>query len=444
MQRASSTPLVLGGLALGAFLLALSFVLSDRLRTSDHLPPYSSLRSDPVGTKVLHETLVRFDSLRVRRFLLTADRLETGQDSLVLIPGADFLGKDTLERLRDLAIAGSHIVILESANTKTIDKNEAEGARRRTERERQQAERRELRDKRRKEETGRRAENGPKSDPDTEASGEPQKQTEEETEDRSALRLLGLVRKLSPAKPGATQEELAPTVAEALRHPQAPASLPESVPWFGPVRLEAEPVWQTLFEIGEDPVAVTRRMGRGRITYFTSTYPLSNEGLNQARGGQLVSFLLGGARDVVFFEHHLGVTDPQTLADLARSYGLGPAMLAALATLLLGYWRIGARLVPLPQHTRIRGESDRANATLGTLLDRSLNQDSILPALLAEAERLPPAHRPPPANIARAREALADARWEKPRPDLVTLHQRIAALLYRGRAPASQNTRPSL
>jgi hypothetical protein len=49
-----------------------------RFEVGDVYPPYSSLRSDPLGAMVLYESLQNVDALRVQRDFSTANRLPGG------------------------------------------------------------------------------------------------------------------------------------------------------------------------------------------------------------------------------------------------------------------------------------------------------------------------------------------------------------------------------
>ncbi len=122
----------------------------------------------------------------------------------------------------------------------------------------------------------------------------------------------------------------------------------EPMPWgsalyFAP--LESN-VWCTLMSVAERPAIIERQYGRGTILLASDAYFLSNEAMLRARRPALLARLLGGARSVYFDETIHGMRERRNIAWLLRRYrlqGVG-AVLLALAALYL--WHCAAPLLP--------------------------------------------------------------------------------------------------
>ena len=94
----------------------------------------------------------------------------------------------------------------------------------------------------------------------------------------------------------------------------------------------AAPVWQGNSSLLE------RRFGLGTVLLVARSYPLSNEGLQKERATGLIAHMLGGNRQVVFDESHLGEVESGSVAGLARNYhleGLVAAIFGARRTVSL-------------------------------------------------------------------------------------------------------------
>jgi hypothetical protein len=108
--------------------------------------------------------------------------------------------------------------------------------------------------------------------------------------------------------------------------------------------LHAGPEWKLL---DKDANAVERTFGKGgAIVLVGNSYPLSNEGLREARDAALIVKLAGNAREIVFDENHFGVTESGSITKLMRKYHLegALAMLGIVAALFL--WRSASSLLP--------------------------------------------------------------------------------------------------
>ena len=124
-----------------------------------------------------------------------------------------------------------------------------------------------------------------------------------------------------------------------------------------------DPAWRTIYarvvaKTNELPVMMERSFGRGSLVVCADAFPFSNEALLQEREPQLLSWLTGSSRRVVFDETHLGVAIDPGIAALARKYRLHGSFAALLVLAALFIWKNTSSFMPPreEQLARERGE----------------------------------------------------------------------------------------
>jgi hypothetical protein len=93
-------------LLLGGTVWALSHLFSISTRGGAAYPAYSSLRSDPLGAKALHDSLAALPGYRVERSFKPRNRFRAPADSVILV-----LGSRPETRLQDWAEDGARVVV---------------------------------------------------------------------------------------------------------------------------------------------------------------------------------------------------------------------------------------------------------------------------------------------------------------------------------------------
>ena len=133
---------------------------------------------------------------------------------------------------------------------------------------------------------------------------------------------------------------------------------------------------------------VERTFGAGSIVLLASCYPLSNEALAGDRDTTLIAWALGSNRQVVFDEHHLGLTESGGIVTLARKYHLEG--LAAMLLVLLGLfiWKNSTSfLPPRPESTDEDSVAAKdASSGLANLLRRNIPAKALMKICLEEWE----------------------------------------------------------
>ncbi|HLX95365.1 MAG TPA: DUF4350 domain-containing protein [Verrucomicrobiae bacterium] len=323
MKRHFPVILLLGCAAAFTFGVVQLFEL--RFETGDVYPPYSSLRSDPLGTMALYESLEKLPGLTVRRDYSVSDQLPDEPDTTYLQLGGDagdwsWFSGDTFREIDRFVRNGGRLVITFFPQT------------------------------------------GPFGD-----YGNP----EANTNSVASPALKPNADKTSPVKTGVkahateNEEEVWLNKRWGFRtyfqrliqtgdayEPvqvvnQTPLSLPRTLNWHsGMVFIGLDPAWRTIYARGADAVVIERKFGRGSVVMATDSYFASNEALERDRHADLLTWMVGANRQVVFDEAHFGIVESSGVAMLMRKYHLQG--LAAGLMLLAGLfvWKNSTSLVP--------------------------------------------------------------------------------------------------
>ncbi|MBE7219070.1 MAG: hypothetical protein INR64_11415, partial [Caulobacteraceae bacterium] len=322
-----------------------------RFDVGDVYPPYSTLRSDPLGAKAFFESLSALPGLRVERSLRPLSALGTEP-----LRPADYdngertftcfdLGEDALEwpfllepaaveRLEAIMARGGRVVL--SFQPTTVPPSLERLSSLRVSR----LERRDAPDHR-----------GPTAERLAEKQRPP---------DLIARWGIDFVRATGRASAGRAAEPTGvatPAAGLAARRgPDAAFALgQEAVPWrsvvdfrTGTVRAVASR-WRALYQRRGRPVIVARPFGTagGELVLVGDSYFLSNEGLRDAASPAVLAALVGDGRRVIFDESHLDIREQPGLMTLARRYRLQGALASLALLVALFVWRNVVSLVPL-------------------------------------------------------------------------------------------------
>jgi hypothetical protein len=162
--------------------------------------------------------------------------------------------------------------------------------------------------------------------------------------------------------------------------------------YFSPDRSTPEAKWRTFASDASDQgaEAVERTFGKGTIVLVADTYPLSNEGLREARDAALIARIAGSATRITFDENHFGVTETGSVTKLMRRYRLQGAVAILIVAAALFLWRSASSPLPPRQSGSGSGPSQGAVAGrdsldgLAALLHRGVPEKQLLDACFAE------------------------------------------------------------
>jgi len=414
-----SVLLVVGLAAVLAFAVGRLFSL--RFAQGDIYPPYSSLRADPLGSKVLADAIGELPGFSVERSYRQLSRLKVKQPATIVYLGIDYtarIDEKEFEEAERIVKNGARLVItfarelgLSVSATPVPAAPPAPAA-------------------------------TPGSTPAATPypTATPVPMTPRPRRKRSGMPQLDEGKKFHEAAKewGVSFRRGERKEREAIHSTATPADgetdLDPSVPWHTALFFkDLDPAWRTLYRSDGEAVVIERSFGSGTIVLCTDTYFLSNEGLHAARVPKLVARVVGPPRIVVFDEFHNGVTSQQNVAGLARKHGLGGAILALLCVAALFIWRNAVPLLPPQKSVDESGAhvvGIDAGAGFVNLLRRGVPAKRILAVCIQEwrkcqGARLRPEENAHVESVVRAHEGRTATK------DTVAAYKTIAAGLNR-------------
>ena len=157
--------------------------------------------------------------------------------------------------------------------------------------------------------------------------------------------------------------------------------LPAALDWHSPIVFtNLDSSWEAIYARGTNPVVIERELGAGSIVLATDSYLLSNEAMVNDRHAAFLAWLIGPARHVVFDEAHFGIVESSGVAILMRKYRLHG--LAAGLILLAGLfvWKNSMSFLPPYREPsaseQVRGKE--ASAGFVNLLRRNIRPADVL------------------------------------------------------------------
>ncbi|MEQ1859314.1 MAG: DUF4350 domain-containing protein [Chthoniobacteraceae bacterium] len=375
----------IGTVALLALLLAGVFRLFElRYVRGDVYPPYSTLRADPLGAKVLFDAFGAMTGFEPQRNFRPLIRLKPGKPVALVYIGVDFRARwsdDELREFESLVTAGTRAVFSFRREFKS---------------------------------TGTQRLTTAKTKAGTPApGGNPPPKKIAADEEPPGVVFGDVANRWGFSFDIAQDEERDALRGTALRADDA-GELDPSVPWHSALYFKGlSPQWRVLYRTNGVPVIAERDFGTGSIVIASDSYFLSNEALRGARAPKLIARVIGPPRTVVFDEEHHGVTEEMNVVGLARKHGLEGAMLAILFVVALFVWKNAVPFLPARADSRIDdADVTGANAAEGfvNLLRRSLSPGRLLATCAAEwrrarGRRLRPEEASHVETVMRAHEA---------------------------------------
>jgi hypothetical protein len=435
-----------GLLLAAALVLGVARLFELRLGQGDIYPPYSSLRTDPLGASVLYESLERVPGQTARRWFDATLKEDEGRGHTLLVLGARpwatrWLGRSEFEVLQRHLFNGGRVVIAyapeirETWSSRRARTNDTDDASSPWSSDEKKPARR----------TFKKATAAPSPIVSTNSSGATN--TVPTTNDPALLKLKRLDEILPALKPReeTKSRDLRKREAQQEREEQqdelrrsarldeewgfdfayaslgtnddgrvifadaqragADAALPAQLTVHTALHFTSlTNGWTTIYQRDpKKPVVIERRFGAGSVVLVADAYPFSNEALFQERRAPLLTWLLGGGRDTLFEEAHLGVVSTDGVASLLRKYRLHGLLGSLLAVAGLFVWKNSRSLVPPHADEAAAGAVVLGKASAAgfvNLLRRGIPAPDILAACVAEWKKsgarhaaVPPARR---------------------------------------------------
>lgn len=426
-----------------AFVAALLWMFQLRLSTGDTYQPYSSLRADPKGCRVLYLALDRLADIRTERHTRAMRHLKCNADTAVIFMA---LSPEDLtltpaakeqEMIDGMLDEGSHLLI--SLDTERISAVTLE---------------RKARQKAKKpDKDGAKNEPSqqPQSDSETPAGNPPspaspfkpdkspvQPEGERIADEEEPTNVFGL-----EAVP--CEHDFKTPADQKGEGPLAGLALPA---WRGShfLTIEEGSDWKPLAKVGEHITMASLQRSKGSIIVVSDSYPFSNEAQLRDRHSDLMLALLAGKTRIVFNEFHLGVSTEPGIMQLVRQYHLHGLIAGGLLLLLLLFWQGSSSLIPTDPDKDFgigeRGAVTGRDSTDGlvALLETGLKPSALLGECI-ERHRTASSIRPPCADALREARAIASATRQG---QLASDFERIARLFsIKPSTTPPANTKPS-
>jgi hypothetical protein len=403
-----SAPHRLAAIAVGVavlFAVGLTQLFLLRFEAGDVYPAYSSLRTDPLGTRVLFESLNRLTLNSARRNFHPPDQIALTPRTTLLVCGLGangaFLANEKVRDLMDhVAVSGGRLVLTFSSR---LQKRDAE--------------------------------------PDSEEEGQDGKCSEAaqptedpvaESDEASPDEWLG-ANSLGFDFMQARQEEMDDTAFSSVA-PQE--GLPAEIAWRTNLFFDLEDdAWQILYTWQDEPVILQRPWGRGTVVISSDSYLFSNEAMRNHRFADLLAWLVVPGHTVIFDEFHHGLAHQPGIATLARKYRLQGVFTALMVVVVLFIWRQAAVFVP-PVSAEVQSPSPAHGRNIGQglvdLTRRHIPASELL-AVCFDTWKLHGTQRNSEALVAQVRDLVRQVSDNPQKNDPVIVYRQICELLKQGK-----------
>lgn len=397
-RRAPWILLLVLALALAA---GLTQILLLRFGRGDIYPPYSAFRTDPLGARVLHDSLTLQPGLEVSRWHAPLKDFTAHPAPTLFFLGSgtrgwDVRDSDNADAFRSILSAGGHVVVAmlplkDASITNDYERYEYMDD---DEDEPDSTAKKKKKDKKSKK-TSATNDTPVEATTNSVATGTSTNKLKRHRFMRRDLAEWGYAIDFDWSDSFVEQTHF------ARRAPGADTNLPTRIPLHTRAYFSSNaPAWKILYTLEGRPVVITRTYGSGTMTVFADAYPFSNEALLKDRLPALVTHLIGDRTRIVFDESHLGLAIENGLGDLARKYGLQGFLISLILLAGLYVWTASTPLLPrgtAPGTTvHIAGRDSatglvnllRRNIAPATLLDECVAAwDSSRPEAIAPARR---------------------------------------------------------
>ncbi|MGA9780161.1 MAG: DUF4350 domain-containing protein [Limisphaerales bacterium] len=337
-----------------------------RFEAGDVYPAYSSLRSDPLGTMAFYESLGKVPGIFARRDFSGENRLPEEPHTVYLQVGGsdynwDWVPVDFSRELDAFLARGNRLVILFYPQTWSYEFHD------------------DIENQTNSVKSGQARAKDKKMTP-----GDPAKKkktSENEDEGVDLTERWGFdVNFIKLTQAGDVYEP-----AQVVNRTDLP--LPRRLDWHsGTIFTSLDRAWRVIYARGTNAVVIERQFGKGSVVMATDSYFVSNEAMEKDRHADLLAWLVGLNKNIVFDESHFGIVDSPGIAMLMRKYRLHGLAAGLLLLAGLFIWRNASSLVPA------HAEQERQNYIAGkdsaagfiNLLRRSIAPRDLLPVCFAE------------------------------------------------------------
>ncbi len=367
--------------AVGLFFFGIIRLFALRFEQGDIYPAYSSLRKDPLGTRILFEGLENMSGVSVRQNYTPLYKAVFENNGTLLYLGTNsldpnFYDERTVNRLEQLVSSGGRLVIsflpishLQRSVSDEIKSNDAGGT------------------------------DDTQANQDAEASDESGKKKKPDVSDDAKIqerrdrfkRFLSRKKQDEPESLfrkwqfsfGRENESVKLENARPVKTARERQKLP-TLRWHTSLYFkELGDAWQPVYTRNRHPVVIEKHMGKGSIVLTSGSYYFSNESVFNERQTGLLVWFLGKENTFIFDESHFGIQQNTGVVDLAIKYRLYWFALSGIILAGLFIWKSTSGFVPPRDEEdmiKSRGMPSSRNYKEGmvSLFRRNLQEKDIL------------------------------------------------------------------
>jgi hypothetical protein len=385
LSRANTIRAVVFAIIVLGFGLGVIHLFLLRFEAGDVYPAYSTLRSDPLGSRAFYRGLENLGDISVQRNYRQTDNLEFKESTTFFHIGTAVFDSESVaakwvETIDRLTAGGGRLVL----SFLPIEKKPAAW----------------------RMSTCSRPRAGDSGDPDTDS---PEKSDDAETSADEGIEPSG-----NPADPPVSKSEgrcVALTeiwglvlnfaekpATEAVK--KSPASseadakeLPQTISWHTVLYFDQlDSNWRVIYTAEGRPVIVERSFGNGSLVLSADSFYMSNEAMRSERHPQLLAWTVGQNSRIVFDETHLGIRRQPGVLSLIKKYRFQWFIFALGVLAVLFVWKNSVYFVPPRRDGYDRSERDvyvTRDSTHGliSLLRRNIPKRQILQICAREWRR---------------------------------------------------------
>ncbi len=341
MQENKKLRFVFSALLVAFFLIGIVNLFLLRFEAGDVYPPYSSLRSDPLGTRAFYESLDNLDNTAAERNYHPLSKIKSTQGITFFYLGAkifnsDSVHKDLLKSFEHIARSGGRLVI---AFFPTME-------------------------------------------------NKLKKKKDSHKKDDQFVSLseswgvsIGYFETQEKNKKNAFKAE------SNIKGLYTPIFL-HTTTYFD----DLAGSWEVIYASDDRPVIIERKFGKGTIVLSSGSYFFSNEALRGQRYPKLLAHFMGLNSKAFFDETHFGINKSFGVVYFVRKYRFQWFVAGIILLAVLFVWKNSVSFVPPRKDESEANEEAFASDKdytqgLVSLLRRNIPKDKILKACVEEWER---------------------------------------------------------
>lgn len=418
-----------------------------RFEGGDVYPPYSSLRADPLGTMAIYESLGKMPGITTHRDFSTANLLPEEPDTAYLHLAAEpyewtWMDKDLYREIKNFLARGGRLVITYGPETEAPydwywDEDQTTNS---------------PDDKNDKKDVKNDVKKDAKKIDEKDAKKTNEKDKQIAGKDSTGQKNTGQKSAIKHKKSLLAEDEVqwedemgfhagfkklvadGDTYAPVEVFNKSESSLPRVLDWHsGMIFTNCDSKWRVIYARDTNAVVIERYFDKGSVVIASDSYFLSNEAMTKDRHADLLAWIVGPARNVVFDEAHMGVLDTDGVATLIRKYRLHGLVAGLLLLAGLFIWKNSTSLVP-PRTAEAREDfiagKDAASGFVN-LLRRSVLPRDLLATCFTEWQKT--AARSGKYSEGRRRRAetayLADTQADDTKRNPVATYRKLTEIL---------------